>query len=70
VHLIMSTRCNPSALHTITLGQCGEPDPSLVIAGESEVAIKKGGQQQMRKHERQCDSEVAMKKSGWQHTSR
>jgi hypothetical protein len=67
---MMSTQCDPPALHTITLGQCGGPDPSLVMAGESEVTVKKGGQQQTRKHERQCDSEVAMKKSGQQHAGR
>jgi hypothetical protein len=59
---MMSTQSNPSALHAITLGQCGGPDPSLVIAAESEVTVKNGGQQRMRKRERQRDSEVAVKK--------
>jgi len=67
---MMSTQCNPPALHAITPGQCGGPDPSLVMAGESEVAIKKGGWRWMRKHERQCNSEVTMKKSGRWHTGR
>jgi hypothetical protein len=59
---MMSTQSNPPALHAITLGQCGGPDPSLVIAAESEVAVKNGGRRQMRKHERQHDSEVTVKK--------
>jgi hypothetical protein len=49
---MMSTQSDPPALHAITLGQCGGPDPSLVIAAESEVAVKNGGQQWMRKCER------------------
>jgi hypothetical protein len=32
------------------------------MIGESEVTMKKGGQQQMRKCERQRNSEVAVKK--------
>jgi hypothetical protein len=54
---------NPPALHAITLGQCGGPDPSLVIAAESEVTMKNGGWRQTRKHERQCNSEVTVKKT-------
>jgi hypothetical protein len=60
---MMSTQSDPPALHAITLGQCGGPDPSLVIAAESEVAVKNGGQRWMRKCERRCDSKVAVKKT-------
>ena len=59
---MMSTQSDPPALYAITLGQCGGPDPSLVIAAESEVTMKNGGRQWTRKHERRCNSEVAMKK--------
>ena len=38
--------------------------PSLVITGDSEVAVKKDGQQWIRKHKRQIhDSKVTIKKS-------
>jgi hypothetical protein len=60
---MMSTQSDPPALHAITLGQCGGPDPSLMIAAESEVAVKNGGRRRTRKRERWCDSEVAMKKT-------
>jgi hypothetical protein len=40
------------------------PDPPNVMScGVPEVAMRKGGQWQMRKCERPCDSEVAMKKT-------
>ena len=59
---MMFTQSDPPALHAITLRQCGGPDPSLVIAAESEVTVKNGGWWRTRKRERWCNSEVAVKK--------
>ena len=36
--------------------------PNVTSRGVPKVAVRKGGQRRTRKHERWCDSEVAMKK--------